>query len=74
MRKLNLGLGTVSLIIGAVLFVVSIVGGVKPLGLIMGGLLAVNGVARLWLARRGATPADGPTKGQEHLLRRRDGP
>ncbi len=52
MKKFNLILGAISLTVGAILVAQSLAGGVKPLGLIMGGLLLANGFARLWLARR----------------------
>lgn len=52
MQKINLILGAVSLVIGLGLAVASIYEGIKPLGLILGSLLLLNGSARLWLRKQ----------------------
>lgn len=53
MRKLNYGFGAVSLILGLGLMAAVFSRGLGlSLGLVLGGLLALNGVWRLWLARQ----------------------
>ncbi|MBI4288552.1 MAG: hypothetical protein HY671_09015 [Chloroflexi bacterium] len=79
MKKANFILGVVSLAVGVVLVGASLAAGMRWLGLIMGSLLMLNGLARLWLARQSlhqrtdSSQAVRPTK-QESALTRRDQP
>jgi len=52
MQKINLIFGIISLVIGSGLVIASVYEGIKPLGLVLGGLLFINGLVRLWLTRQ----------------------
>lgn len=45
-------MGAISLVVGLGLITVSFSTGIKPLGLILGGLLVLNGLGRIWVVRQ----------------------
>lgn len=70
MQKVNLIFGAISLIIGLALIVASLISGIKLLGLILGSLLLLNGLARLWLSRKHPALTGDAVSEQQHLPQR----